>query len=330
MYKVVLVVFFLLNTILSLQAQSNLQEGIWDAAWSPDGALLAVANPNGQVYIYDISGELLDTFQGHKQRATSVAWSPDGNILASAGYDTFIRFWDVKKGELLHEMDLLVGPVGDIEWQPNGTHLAIAGFDTIQIWDTISYKPITNGVAGNILDLEWSPDGSYFAFGSANAAGIARIDGDQFDVSSFLINGEPTTMRTSSVSWNSDGTQVVSTNEDEGVYIWDARTNELVRTLFRNGETFYDAVFVGEGSKTVIALTAEGNVYTLELRTGEVLKSTQENAFLWSLSWNPTYELLAINGTRQMPNQPSTERINPAVTGFLSLYPVNINTDSEQ
>lgn len=326
MYKLILIMVLLLINTTSTKAQYNLEAGIWDTAWNPDGTLLAVANPAGQIYVYDTAGELLHTFSGHNQRTTSVSWSPNGEILASGGYDTFIRFWNIDTGELAHEMNIFVEPTSDIEWQSNGTYLAIASFDTIRIWDTVIYEPITWGVAGNVLDIEWSPDGSNFAFGSINATGIARIDGKRFDVSTFLISNEPVHLRTSSVSWNKGGTQIVTTNEREGVYIWDAKTLDLVIALFQNDETFVDALFIGEENERVIGLTTEGSIYTLDARTGEVLESTHEDTFLWSLSWNPQHDLLAISGGGNVPNSLSTNGISNDVTGigFLVLHSLNI------
>lgn len=326
MHKIAIFMAFLLLHVFPIAAQSNLEDGIWDVKWNPSGTLLAVANPGGQVNVYDTSGQLVRSFTGHAQRATSVAWSPTGEIIASGGYDAYIRFWNVETGQLIHEMNILVEPVGDIEWQPNGSYLAIAGFDTVQIWDTGTYEPVTDGVPGNVLDLEWSPDGSHFAFGSTNAVGIARIDGNRFDVSSFSISGQLAQLRTSSVSWSSDGSQIVGTSEGQGVLIWDVSTTELVSALFQNGEVFYDAQFIGAGKAGVIALTADGNIYTLDSITGEVLQSTQMDAFLWSLAWNPTFDLLAISGTSRTADNLISDNTESLVdNGFLSL--VRLSTD---
>jgi WD40 repeat protein len=66
-------------------------------AWSPDGTLVAGANPDGTVVVYDATtGEITMLLPGHARSAT-VAFNPDGNLLASASQDGTIIIWDVSR-----------------------------------------------------------------------------------------------------------------------------------------------------------------------------------------------------------------------------------------
>src|SRR5262245_22737446 len=62
-------------------------------AWSPDGALLAVAGSEG-VYVYTV--ETLEKLSTLKTSAVTLAFSPDGQTLATAQDET-LQLWEVSK-----------------------------------------------------------------------------------------------------------------------------------------------------------------------------------------------------------------------------------------
>lgn len=64
-------------------------------AWSPDGALLAIARGE-TVRIWDpVNGAELYAFSGHTRVVMSIAWSPDGTRLATASQDATARIWEI-------------------------------------------------------------------------------------------------------------------------------------------------------------------------------------------------------------------------------------------
>lgn len=313
---ITIIVGLALSVIPTLAQNIPLEEGTWDTVWSPDGTLLAVANPGGLVYLYDADGQLIRTLPGHPPRAIAVTWSPDGQILATSGWDTFIRLWDINTGNLIREVEIVWGPVFHIRWQHNGSYIIASGLDTIQVWNMDKFEPVTIGAGASLLDFEWSPDDSRFAAATINATGTARINGDQFDVTLFTIDSD--SMRSTSVAWSSDGARVVTTGN--GVRIWDAETGKQIKLLFENDETFQDAVFIGEGDEQVVAISEEGGIYTFDVITGEILETVQTDAFLWSLAWNPDHNLLAIGGMNTKLD--ATAAGDVSATSFLSLRPV--------
>ena len=63
-----------------------------DAAFSPDGNLLAVAGQDGSVRIWDVAkGDRLFYFPAHTNPVLAVAWSPDGLFLADASADRTVH-----------------------------------------------------------------------------------------------------------------------------------------------------------------------------------------------------------------------------------------------
>ncbi|MGF7238549.1 MAG: pentapeptide repeat-containing protein [Frankia sp.] len=71
-------------------------------AFSPDGALLAVAGEDRLVRVCQVaSGEQVHVLEGHLGIPASVQFSPDGTLLASGAADQTVRVWETHTGEPL-------------------------------------------------------------------------------------------------------------------------------------------------------------------------------------------------------------------------------------
>jgi len=115
-------------------------------AFSPDGHLLAEADFEGNVILWDVvKGATRTTLQQEeKRRIHSLAFSPDGKTLAVAVGDHpgrdfepgLIELWDVGAGQRLATLTGHTAEVTSVAFTPDGRLLASGSQDkTVRLWD---------------------------------------------------------------------------------------------------------------------------------------------------------------------------------------------------
>lgn len=133
-----------------------------------DGTLLAVANANNSISLWNLSqsgeAELLATKNNaHLHGVTSVAISPDGTTLASGGDDLSIIFWDITDPTEPVQRFILNGhtsPIlnGGIFFTQDGKTLVSTSKNEVILWDINPESWIQKAcaIAGrNFTQLEW-------------------------------------------------------------------------------------------------------------------------------------------------------------------------------
>lgn len=158
----------------------SLAQGLNDVAFSHTGQVLATADRNGTIELWNLA--TCRQIIGPPIKPTTadsgpngIAFSPDGNTLAAASQDGTARLWDV---DIYRQAGPSLAPAGDItsvSFSPGGKFLATASTDgTARLWDIAtgrqSGQPIraASAKSGGLLDVAFSPDGTM----------IATADGD--------------------------------------------------------------------------------------------------------------------------------------------------------
>src|SRR5262249_27059335 len=108
-------------------------------AFSPDGSLLASANTDGTLTLWDhTTGKKVWEKVAHPPLAMSVEFSRDGRLLASGGADATGKIWDVIPDGLKLRYTLR----GHLGWMglilsPDGRRaVSNSGHNTLKLWDT--------------------------------------------------------------------------------------------------------------------------------------------------------------------------------------------------
>ena len=157
-------------------------------AYSPDGAILAIAAFH-EVLLYKADGsELLARLVGVSERIESLAFSPDGKRLAVTGGLPArmgeIQVWDIAKRKLALSVPVTYDTVYGASWSPDGAKLAFGcGDNTLRGIDAKTGKQVLFMGSHNdwVLDTVFSVDGkNLVSVGRDGAAKLTELATERF------------------------------------------------------------------------------------------------------------------------------------------------------
>jgi hypothetical protein len=168
-----------------------------DAAWSPDGSLVALADRNGHVWIVSASDGAQVTDAGGPALGT-LTWSPDGDRIAmgqsNTGEELPVVLIDVADGDVteLAAPDRDFDGFGTPSWSPDGRSIALVdhhdadhGVVVVQpdegSWYRLPLPPVEAPFGGRLEvwgAVEWSPDAQFLLVTSGCSVHSLRADGD--------------------------------------------------------------------------------------------------------------------------------------------------------
>ncbi len=139
---------------------------VFRAVWSFDDTLLATANSDKIIRLWDVStGAIKKALVGHEGGVLGVDFSPDGQILASSSDDETIIIWDLAAGTPKLTLKGHANFVWDVVFSPDGQTLASASGDsTVRLWNAANGEQIARlGHARAVASVAWSRDGRRLA-----------------------------------------------------------------------------------------------------------------------------------------------------------------------
>ena len=283
-------------------AQSDFTQifaSILAVSFSPDGKLLAMADSNGEIRLWRIKdSQVLTTYWGHRDWASSLAFSPDGLTLASGSDDQTIRLWEVETGQCLKTLEGHTGRVISVAFSPDRFTLASGSDDqTIRLWNVGAGQcfKILRGQTQAIWSVAFSPDGRILASGSEDQT--VRL----WDIDSGrclkILQGHANWVW--SVVFSPDGHTLASGSYDQTLKLWDVSTGQCLSTLKGHTGWIWSVAFSSDG-RTLVSGSEDQQVRVWDVNTGQCLRILEGHRHrVWSVAVSPDDRVLASGGDDQ-------------------------------
>ncbi|MGD2180293.1 NB-ARC domain-containing protein [Lusitaniella coriacea] len=272
---------------------------IMSVAFSPDGRVLATANWDTNIYLWDVSsGNQLAIYSGHGDKVWSVAFHPHQPLLASGSDDRAIKLWDVESGTCLRTLEGHEGYIRSVAFNASGDKLASGSVDgTVRLWNpqTGDCIRVLQEHTAQVWSVAFSPTGDSLA-SAGNDLCVKLWDATTGRCYNSL-EGHEDWIR--AVAWSPDGGELASSSVDGQICLWDGETGERRRRLEGNFNAIFNLVFLpGQQQLASCALNGTLQLWNLETGACEKVLSGHRNS-VYGLAVHPSGNLLASGSADQ-------------------------------
>ncbi len=275
-----------------IEQLSRLGKGrITDAAYSPDGTLIAVASATG-IYLYDSQSLREQGFFPVEALLNSIAFAPDGKSVAAGSADGAIRVWQVDDGVLRQTLEGHSGLVGSVAFAPDGSLLASGSDDNnARLWQVDSGELVHTlaGHTGGVNSVTFAAGGDLLATGSDdNSIRLWRVDDGGL---ANTLDGH--TDEVNSVAVDAAGETLVSASSDNSVRLWRVSDGGLLNTLEGHRSRVFSAALSQDG-QTVASGGSNGTLISWQAADGALLNTLEgHTAAVNSVAFAPDGQTLA-------------------------------------
>ncbi len=282
-----------------------------DAAFSPDGLLVATGDHTGTIQLWDPkTGEVHATLEGHTANVTSLAFSKDGLFLVSGGEDGRAFVWDLQRGVKLTSVQVPDRKIRGVAFDASGDLIALRDNQGLSVRRAKTGDPLWATNSSNASATSFSPDGTLIVVGNGStlqlvdfATGrvvtslqhdkaprafvfsgqgnvLATAGGDSkkitlFDVPTWTKTREIVTSgRVVAVAIDDKATIVAGAIEGHGIQVFDARTGAALSTIAGKLSSELHFGMTSDGAR-VFTSNGGDEIDSFNSRTGRAASSTR-------------------------------------------------------
>ena len=107
--------------LCQLRWQRQLRNGLWDAAFSPDGASIYISDQEGEIHELNAAdGTTSREITQHRESIEELAISPHGGLLVSMSPDRSGFLWNLSDGQIVRRIAMTHRKPVDVEFSADG------------------------------------------------------------------------------------------------------------------------------------------------------------------------------------------------------------------
>jgi WD40 repeat protein len=133
------------------------KDGVFSAAFSPDGSRIVTASYDNTAKIWDVAAaKEIVALAGHQKPVFSAAFVPNGSRIVTASADGTVRVWDAATGKEIVVLRGHEDAIAKAAFGPEGSRAVSASDDkTARVWDghfeTMPVRGLIDEVCGHRL-----------------------------------------------------------------------------------------------------------------------------------------------------------------------------------
>jgi WD40 repeat protein len=227
-----------------------------DSGWLRGGGIAVAANPKGTQFAMDHwngvhlhGGETARALKGHEARVYRLAYSGDGKKVVSSSMDRTVRIWDAESGESLRVLSGHESGAIGVAFSPDGERVVSTSRDrTVRIWSvkTGECVRVFRGHEAVVWSAEFDGPGKRVL-----SAGEDKILMWEAETGKELWAAQPHAGGARVARLSRDATSWASGGADGRIFMGDAGTGKIQRTLLGHSGTIWGLAFTADGKRLV-------------------------------------------------------------------------------